>query len=148
MREPTMRRDRRIPGIALLLGLAGALPFLTLAAAIVLAPPPYNFTAEILLTGYGVAILSFMGGVHWGLAMRDGRAAQYGISVLAALYAWPALLLGTAGGWLYLAAGFLLLFGFDAWIQRQDWTAAWYLRLRLPLSLAAAGSLTVAALLR
>ena len=143
-----MRRSHQIPRIALLLGAAGALPFLALAAATVLAPPPYSFTAEILLTGYGIAILSFMGGVHWGLAMRDGRTAQYGISVLAALYAWPALLLGTAGGWLYLAAGFVLLFGFDAWAQRRDWTAPWYLRLRLPLSLAAAGSLAVAALLR
>lgn len=143
-----MRRSHQIPRMALLLGGAGALPFLLLAAATVLAPPPYSFTAELLLTGYGIAILSFMGGVHWGLAMRDGRAAQYGVSVLAALYAWPALLLGTAGGWLYLAAGFVLLLGFDAWIQRQDWTTAWYLRLRLPLSLAAIGSLGLAALLR
>ena len=143
-----MRRSHQIPPIALLLGLGGALPFVALAAASLLAPPPYNFTAELLLTGYGIAILAFMGGVHWGLAMRDGRPAQYAVSVLAALYAWPALMLGTTGGWLYLAVGFALLFGFDAWIQRRDWTTPWYLRLRLPLSVIAVGSLTTAALLR
>lgn len=140
-----MHGARRLPAVAAWLGYAGALPFLMLAAA-TQAPAPYSFAAETLLTGYGIAILSFMGGVHWGLAMRDERPAQYVVSVLAALYAWPTLLLPAEAGWLYLAAGFVLLLGFDLWAGQRDWTAPWYARLRLPLTLAAAGSLAFAAL--
>lgn len=138
---------RSIPVPALWLGAAGALPFILLALAVRFAPVPGNFVAETLLTGYGVAILSFMGGVHWGLAMRDHRPGQYAASVLPALYAWPALWLSAETGWLYLAVGFALLLAFDFWAGLRGWTPLWYARLRPPLTLAAAGSLLFAALL-
>lgn len=137
----------RVPSPALWLGAAGALPFIALALAVRFAPVPGNFVAETLLTGYGIVILSFMGGVHWGLAMRDHRAWQYAASVVPALYAWPALWLSAETGWLYLAAGFALLLAFDFWSGLRGWTPFWYARLRPPLTLAAVGSLLFAALL-
>lgn len=138
--------DRHIPLAALLLGVAGVVPFLGLAGTVHLGPPPWNFVAASLLTGYGIAILSFMGGVHWGLALRDGRPVQYAVSVLPALYAWPAAMLDAAAGWAYLAAGFVALLAFDLWAGRRSWTTPWYGRLRSWLTLAAAGSLAAAAL--
>lgn len=137
----------RVPSTALWLGVAGTVPFIALALAVRFAPVPGNFVAETLLTGYGIVILSFMGGVHWGLAMRDHRPSQYAASVVPALYAWPALWLSAETGWLYLAAGFALLLAFDFWTGLRGWTPFWYARLRPPLTLVAVGSLLFAALL-
>ncbi|CAI5461619.1 unnamed protein product [Closterium sp. Yama58-4] len=61
-----------VPLVPLVLGLAGAIPFVTLAPPICsLVPLP-----ELLATqpaaaqaAYGAAILAFLGGPHWGLAM-------------------------------------------------------------------------------
>jgi hypothetical protein len=56
--------------IAVLLTLAGAIPFLFLGA-IVLLDPLGSRTAIQVLISYGAVILSFVGAVHWGFALRD-----------------------------------------------------------------------------
>ncbi len=56
--------------IAVLLTLAGAIPFLLLGA-IVLLDPVGSRTAIQVLISYGAVILSFVGAVHWGFALRD-----------------------------------------------------------------------------
>ena len=56
--------------IAILLTLAGALPFLFLGA-IVLLDPLGSRTAIQVLISYSAVILSFVGAVHWGFALRD-----------------------------------------------------------------------------
>jgi len=56
--------------IAILLTLAGAIPFLFLGA-IVLLDPLGSRTAIQVLISYGAVILSFVGAVHWGFALRD-----------------------------------------------------------------------------
>ncbi|WP_297488746.1 DUF3429 domain-containing protein [Acidocella sp.] len=56
--------------IAVLISLAGAVPFLVLAA-IVLLDPLGSPTAIEVLVSYGAVILSFLGAVHWGFALRD-----------------------------------------------------------------------------
>ncbi|MFN3577140.1 MAG: DUF3429 domain-containing protein, partial [Tabrizicola sp.] len=74
--------DTRIPRPALLLGLAGLIPFLwsvathlspALAAAAGKWLSPMFLGAYVGLT-YGTVILSFMSGVLWGFATRaEGR---------------------------------------------------------------------------
>lgn len=56
--------------IATLLGNFGLLPFFALAAAswVPFRAPYENFVAQALV-GYGAVILSFLGAVHWGLAL-------------------------------------------------------------------------------
>ena len=49
---------------------AGAIPFLFLGA-IVLLDPVGSRTAIQVLISYGAVILSFVGAVHWGFALRD-----------------------------------------------------------------------------
>lgn len=98
------------------LGHAGWLPFVGCALlSLLLDEPAARHLAERLLLGYGAVILSFLGGVHWGLVMRapNGRAAgTLIIGVLPSLVGWgtlflpgePALALQVAafgGLWLY-----------------------------------------------
>jgi hypothetical protein len=56
--------------IAVLLTLAGAIPFLVLAAVVLLSPLESATAIEVLVS-YGAVILSFTGAVHWGFALRD-----------------------------------------------------------------------------
>lgn len=56
--------------LAVLLTFAGAIPFIILAA-LVLLDPLASATAIQLLISYGAVILSFTGAVHWGFALRD-----------------------------------------------------------------------------
>jgi len=56
--------------IAILLTFAGAIPFLALAAIVLLDPLDSQTAIEVLIS-YGAVILSFTGAVHWGFALRD-----------------------------------------------------------------------------
>jgi hypothetical protein len=56
--------------IAIFLSVAGLLPFL-LAGAVVLLDPLDTPIAIQVLISYGAVILSFVGAVHWGFALRD-----------------------------------------------------------------------------
>ncbi len=56
--------------IAIILTLAGAVPFLVLGAIVLLDPLQAKTAIEVLIS-YGAVILSFLGAVHWGFALRD-----------------------------------------------------------------------------
>ena len=102
-----------------------------------------------MLTGYAVVILTFMGAVHWGLAMRmDGAPAarQYSFSVLPALLAWLALAMPQVWGISCLIAGFVALCVYDGAAAARGDAPAWYPRLRLPLTTVVVLCLIAAAL--
>ena len=105
---------------------------------------------------YGATILSFMGGVQWGLAVAAPvpmRSAQYVVSVLPALAGWTALNLdnGAATAGLaphgVLGAGFFGLYVYDRRVVRAGRGPAWYLRLRTPLTAVVLASTACAAVL-
>ena len=56
--------------LAILITLAGAIPFLALGAVVLLDPIGSKTAIEVLIS-YGAVILSFTGAVHWGFALRD-----------------------------------------------------------------------------
>ena len=88
--------EARAPARAYVLGYLGLLPFVAAALAVWFAPPAASAFASRALLTYGAVILSFLGAVHWGLAMQSsqaGRDRQLALSVLPALVAWAALLL-------------------------------------------------------
>ena len=69
-----------VPPVPLALGLAGAIPFVALAAPVSASiglegvfPEAYRAAAQ---AGYGAAILSFLGGTQWGFAASGYGAAQ------------------------------------------------------------------------
>ncbi len=140
----------RIPSAALWLGPLGLVPFLAGALAPWLLPAEGLPEADFALVGYGAVILSFLGGVHWGLAAPEGRPRQLGFSVLPSLVGWLALLVANlyAVGpalWL-LAAAFATLLPGDLLAAGRGLAPGWYPRLRLPLTLVVVACLIVGVL--
>lgn len=113
--------------IAHRLGYAGLIPFVGLAAQV------SNPDAVSAFMAYSAVILSFLGGVHWGVAMRDqpfASDARLVVCMLPSLFAWLALLLPlNLGLWVALIA-FLVWWAWDR-TQIED---ADYRRLRTHLT--------------
>lgn len=131
-----------IPPAARWLGFLGLLPFAAFGLAGLLPLAPFHAQAPSILLAYGAVILSFLGGVRWGLAIATPDAArlwaQLGFSVLPSLLAWAGLLLPIRAGLLLLAAGFALMLVADLRLAEAP---AWYRQLRRPLSAGAIGAL-------
>jgi hypothetical protein len=94
MNDASMRAE--LPPWMAALGYAGLIPFAA-CAALLLAVPEAGLRSlvERVLLGYGAVILSFLGGVHWGLALRGdpGRGPRMlAVGVIPALVGWAALL--------------------------------------------------------
>ncbi len=68
------------PKVPLWLGVAGLIPFVALSLALAAGATLPLFTDEdsmrVALVGYGVAILSFLGGVRWGVALKEDEAGD------------------------------------------------------------------------
>ncbi|WP_297366881.1 DUF3429 domain-containing protein [Acidocella sp.] len=93
--------------LAILLTALGALPFLAFTAVVLLQPVGSPTAIEGLIA-YGAVILSFLGAVHWGFALREtahpvaeklppatlGAETQLlGFGVVPALIAWAGLII-------------------------------------------------------
>lgn len=131
--------DHEIPARPLALGLAGLAPFIALGLAVALQHPRIlGLDAAFALTAYGAIILSFLGGVHWGLAMRhpsaETRARLYVLAVAPPLAAWAGLIVGGAPGLATLAICLAAHGGVDALLATRFAAPRWYPRLRLLLS--------------
>jgi hypothetical protein len=89
-----------------------------------------------LLTAFAACALSFLGAVHWGLAMREQPvpAARLAISTLPVLVGFVALAIGGRAGLTVMAAGFLGALAYDIYGARRGFVPAWYPRLRWPLT--------------
>ena len=134
-----------IPRSALILGLAGVLPFAWGAFTLLsggaaewgqttLGP---RFIGPFVQLNYGMVILSFMSGVLWGFATKaEGAQAAtgYALSVIPALWAF----FMTGGG--PVTAGTNLIFGFvgllalDYAFWRWGLAPTWWMQLRILLT--------------
>ena len=135
-----------IPRAALLLGLAGTLPFI-FGAVFSFAPVQFGnvfglspfiaaFLGPNIMAAYGKVILSFMSGALWGFATRaEGRTAvlAYASSTLPALYVFLTASFTTAP-LLPLAIGFAGILVLDYAFARASLAPPWWMRLRLILS--------------
>lgn len=142
--------DHDIPEAPLALGLAGLAPFIGLSLAIALnAPVLAGLDTAFALLGYGAAILSFLGGVHWGLALRHParatRNALYVAAVVPPLWAWAGLLAGGAAGLGTMAVGLAAHGALDGVFVTRFAAPRWYGRLRLLLATLATISTAAAA---
>jgi hypothetical protein len=138
-----------IPRAALFLGWSGVIPFAGLTALLVSNPQgtPWALPA---LVAYGAIILSFMGGVHWGIALNpatpaDSVAKALTLSVMPALAAFGATFLPAPLSLAVLAAGFAALLAYDLATVRRGAAPAWYAPLRIQLSAAVLARLITAA---
>ncbi|QIM50655.1 DUF3429 domain-containing protein [Hydrogenophaga crocea] len=144
----------KLPVAVSWLGHGGLLPFGALALAAWLLPA-WRAPALHALLAYGAVILSFVGALHWGLAMAqpglDGRWRQRAFvwSVVPSLIGWAAIAwpaLPAAAGAIVLAGGFLLHLQQDHALARATALPGWYLPLRRRLTLIAVASLAAGAL--
>jgi hypothetical protein len=148
-----------IPQSALALGLAGLIPFyasaglvlsaslqpVAQAAAPLAAGPTPTIAAFVAFAIYSAVILSFLGGVRWGLALQTTppRAQALLFSVAPSIAGWAvaagALAFGLHAATLPpIGAAFGLLFLVQYLWDRQaprDGAPAWYPRLRLILTI-------------
>ncbi|WP_425039849.1 DUF3429 domain-containing protein [Primorskyibacter sp. S187A] len=147
----------QIPRSALILGLAGVLPF-AWGAATLLSPAlgqwglsmiGPRFVGPYVQLFYGTVILSFMSGVLWGFATKaDGAQAAtgYALSVIPALWAFFMTGGGPTSASLNLITGFAGLLVLDFAFWRWGLAPPWWMGLRLLLTGLVVICLTVGAL--
>lgn len=128
----------QIPRSALLLGLAGVLPFgwgvltqlMPGLADWVIATLGARYVGPYVQLYYGVIILAFMSGVLWGFATRSDRALGYALSVVPALWAFFMTGIGPAASGISLIVGFVGLLALDHSFWRWGLAPSWWMALR------------------
>jgi hypothetical protein len=135
--------------IALRLGFLGLVPFAGLAAATLAGGDDLRAVANPALLAYGATILSFLGGIHWGLALarpdlpaRD-VVVMLGVGVVPQLAGFAALLVPPVAGHALCAGGLALFLVADRAAQKRGLAPGWFMQLRWPLSCAAAIAMMV-----
>ena len=133
------------------LGVFGLVPFVALAGAAAFGPEAWRAWSGAALLAYGATILSFLGGIHWGLALaRPALSTQevvmlLGIGVLPQLLGWVALLVPAPIGHGLCAASLIALLAADEAAMRAGLAPAWFMQLRWPLTCGAALAMVVGA---
>lgn len=143
-----MTHDFSTPSAAArVLGLAGLLPFLAGAVALaVLDAPGLKAGAATALVAYAALIATFLGGIHWGLAMRGVQPVnlRLGWGVSPSLLAWVALMLPAGVGLPGLAVLLVTCYAVDRTLYARAGLSGW-LGLRLQLTSVATLSCLVGA---
>ena len=146
-------KETKVPFSAGWLGGLGAVPFIGLAVAIpFLNDPPRTLVAHALVA-YGATILSFLGGVHWGLAIGSRSGAENGklparliLSVVPSLAGWAALLVPETTGLFILAMAVAAMLWVDIRATRVGQAPPWYPKLRIPLTCVVVATLLIGAI--
>ncbi len=132
-----MQTDQRT---AQLLGYLGLVPFVGLVILVVLDVPLAGVDAATALSAYAALILSFLGGISWGLAIAAtgltdrARRDLFLVSVIPSLVGWLALLLPFKMGVWILVAAFALVYLHDRRVAANPFYPVWFQRLRLVLT--------------
>jgi len=144
-----VKEFRHTPLPALVLGVGGLVPFVAPPLYMMYYSGQYCTVLEQAHLTYGAIILSFIGGVRWGLTLAhpsqgpSWRNLVYSVSP--SLIAWPALLVQPLIGYSLLTAGLL-----TAGVIDVSWAGypLWFKTLRVLLTVCAVGSITVMVLLK
>ena len=148
MRELTPATSPMPPLWAVRLGYAGLLPFVALALGLRFLPMEAREFCVFAMAAYAATITSFLGAIHWGLAMVKTPSASHSEStgvapflwgVVPSLVAWFALLSSPAIALLVLSALLWVCYAVDRIVYPQFQLQAW-LRMRLLLTTVASTS--------
>ena len=128
-----MSDSARMPRKAAWLGYTGLIPFAVSAAACWLGGDTGAIAASVF-RAYAAAILAFLGGIPWGLALGQRvEAERLAVGVLPALVAWLALVAPPAPGIGVLALSLAAFYGWDR-ARNLMATPVWFRRLRRDLT--------------
>ena len=103
----------------MLLAYAGLTPFVGLAVLLWLVDPDLHPFVALAMTGYGASIVSFLGGIHWGIGFRNvsrmhnAPLFNFGWGVVPSLLAWVAITMPAFAGLPLLAAILFLCYAVD-----------------------------------
>ena len=141
-------RANRVPALVSVLGYAGLIPFLILVSILWVTPDLHSEKIHQALLSYAAIILSFMGAVHWGLAIANKQQhinrIQLVVSVIPALIAWFSSMTTPVWNYFILILTFVLLTLIDViFVNKQD-APDWYPLLRFPLTLVVVICLSIA----
>ncbi|KAL9128312.1 MAG: hypothetical protein Q9217_002990 [Psora testacea] len=155
-----------VPREALIIGMAGVLPYLATSLSTVYLAWDINHasidgqgfllsgqTAELLLhiveplqVGYG-AIISFLGAIHWGLewAKYGGVYSyrRYAYGVVAPAVAWPTILFPIEYALIAQFSAFVFLYFADARAVVNGWAPHWYSTYRFVLTFVVGASIVI-----
>jgi hypothetical protein len=117
------------------LGYAGLAPFVLLAALMWLVDSELLPFVAIALGAYAAVIVSFLGGVHWGIGFMKGDAAprfHFIWGVIPSLVAWLALMMPAYAALPLLGLVLVACYGVDRRTYPVAELASWLpMRLRL-----------------
>ncbi|HFB2048299.1 MAG: DUF3429 domain-containing protein [Hyphomicrobiaceae bacterium] len=136
----------RTPLAALVWGWAGVIPFVVMTFVLVLADEIWKPKIELVLPLYSAVILTFMGGVHWGIAMVKIHTSLwlYSTGIIPSIFAIISILLPSYYAVLVLISGFIILLATDIYLVSFEALPSWYGNLRIYLTLAVLICLTSA----
>lgn len=136
------------------LGHAGLIPFVLLAATVWLVDADLQPWAAMAMAAYAALIVSYLGGIHWGLAWKLTEApstpphnllrAHLLWGVAPTLLAWPGVLMPPHAGLVWLALALVLCYLVDRRLYPAAGVGQW-LTLRFRLTAVATLSCLVAA---
>ena len=136
----------RVSRAAYLLGFAGLLPQVAAVGLMAFVGDSHGVALGVA-GGYASLILSFLGGIWWGFAMRRS-AGQGRLAALAVVPSLAALAISYVGnsriGLVALGSAILLTLPVDRHLVRTGEAPPDWMRLRVPLSLGL-GGLTILA---
>jgi hypothetical protein len=127
------------PDWARRLGAAGLIPFIGGALLVWLVWPEAHPYVALGLSAYAGLIVSFLGGIHWGVAMRAPTPPPTLLAwgVLPSLAAWVAVMMPPSAGLVLHGVMLLVCYAVDRRLYPRHGLGAW-LTLRFRLSAVAA----------
>lgn len=136
------------------LGLAGLLPQIAAVAVVFGGDTASHFSAVALGYAYAALILSFLGGLWWGIAAAAPEAPEWlwvaavvpSLVALASAIPWAIGAPWPGPSLIVLGVALIGALGVDLLLVRQGLAPPWWMSLRLPLSLGLGGLTLVLAL--
>ncbi len=141
----------KVPKVPLFLGLGGVIPFILLTFGIWFFPYDLKLLALYNLLNYSVIIISFLGAIYWGVAMRseDRSLKPYLISVIPSLLCWF-MLMGFFSNYLlilvFIILAFFCIYLMDVKYVKSGFFPEWYMSLRKTVSIIVILSLGLASI--
>lgn len=131
------------------LGYAGLAPFVILSLWLLGISPDHEWRdgTVFLLVIYGAVILSFLGGVRWGMALSDDvdqAPADFAAAIVPALVGWLAAAMPTPYCFAVLAVAFAAHGAWDTLAVHQMKAPDWYGRMRTILTAAVVATMVIA----
>ncbi len=137
--------------LAWIFAIAGALVFAGLTAMLFSTQNQVRIPGIAALVTFAAIVLSYLGGIEGGLALRDvegtanTRAIAFAMSALPSLAAWGVLWLPSPHWQLGAALGlFVAVWMFDLWLARRGLVPSWFVDLRTAVTAVVALTLGVA----